>query len=388
MQFTPTDLAIADIKDRYRNKEVAKLFEDIYASDNQLGHSFAVLHRELNKRFTEINDRIDTTGHYWADNSRGLLSTIDEVRQLQEDLEKYGVEVKFSPAYSDYLDSCLEWLSPSGGSTIPEEFQKISIIRYEPIFSREETIDLVKKNFSPPLKLEGEGSFAIVHSYIDPDYGTRFARKRAKKDISTRDLERFKTEFATMKSLDYPYIVKVYRYDDSRNEYYMEFCDSTLRKYISVRNNRLSFATRRTISMQFLNALQYLHQQEILHRDLSLQNVLLKVYESNAAQIKLSDFGLVKQNHSTFTRKDTDPKGTIVDPQLTSFKDYSVINEIYPVGWILAYIFSGRESIRGLDDDIQRIVSKCTTENLSLRFQTVKEVADAVDNLRRPAPQT
>ena len=38
----------------------------------------------------------------------------------------------------------------------------------------------------------GSGSFAHVYSYVDPDYGTKFAVKRAKKDLDERDLQRFK----------------------------------------------------------------------------------------------------------------------------------------------------------------------------------------------------
>ena len=47
----------------------------------------------------------------------------------------------------------------------------------------------------------GEGSYAIVFSFIDPDYGIKFAIKRAKKGLDERDLHRFKQEFKALKRL-------------------------------------------------------------------------------------------------------------------------------------------------------------------------------------------
>src|SRR5262249_28118031 len=145
-------------------------------------------------------------------------------------------------------------------------------------------------------------------------------------------------EFNILKRLSFPYIVEVYRYDETRDEYKMEFCDETLRKYIGKRNNNLRFATRKRIALQFLYGISYIHDQRLLHRDLSLQNVLLKVYASKAVLVKLSDFGLAKDHASDFTRTTTEMRGTIRDPMLANFKEYDVLNEVYSIGWVLFYI--------------------------------------------------
>ncbi len=78
----------------------------------------------------------------------------------------------------------------------------------------------------------GSGAHAHVYSYVDPDYGIKFALKRAKKELGQRDLARFKQEFEVLKRLSFPYVVEVYRYNEQRNEYRMEYCDTTLREYI------------------------------------------------------------------------------------------------------------------------------------------------------------
>lgn len=43
-----------------------------------------------------------------------------------------------------------------------------------------------------------------------------------------------------MKRFDFPYILKVYRYDDSDNSYTMEYCEHTLKDYISHNNQKMS----------------------------------------------------------------------------------------------------------------------------------------------------
>jgi len=161
----------------------------------------------------------------------------------------------------------------------------------------------------------------------------------------------------------------------------MEFCDETLRDYIHKRNAKLSFASRKRIALQFLYAINYIHTQGFLHRDISLQNVLLKVYRSGAVLVKLSDFGLVKDHASQFTRTRTEMRGTIRDPLLSSFKDYTVLNEIYSVGWVLSYIFAGREALMSGANEVGQIIQKCTANATAQRYPLVIDLIADVERL-------
>jgi len=380
------EFMLTDLKAKYEARASSAAFSRLY-EDDEFGHMFSVLHKELNQHFDDINDRARSTRHYWADNSRNLIALIDELNDDLYELKRAGVEVTFAPSYQDAIDRCEPWLSRSGGSEVPEGFEQIKLIKYEPVFSRvSDTIKLIKEQGNLKLSMVGEGSYAHVYSYIDPDYGIRFAVKRAKRGIGERDLQRFKQEFEVMKRLSFPYVVEVYRYDDQRDEYRMEFCDETLRTYISKRNADLTFSTRKRIALQFLYGMNYLHSQGLLHRDISLQNVLLKVFASGAVLVKLSDFGLVKDTASDFTRTKTELRGTIRDPLLDSFKDYSVSNEIYAIGWVLSFIFNGKESLAPGSAEVTRIVQKCVDHNADRRYNTVLDLIADVEGL--PATPT
>jgi hypothetical protein len=107
----------------------------------------------------------------------------------------------------------------------------------------------------------------------------------------------------------------------------------------------------------------------------------MKVYKSKAVLVKLSDFGLAKDHASEFTRTKTEMRGTIRDPTLDSFKEYGVLNEIYSIGWVLSYIFTGRESIPRGDGETSRIAQKCTANNIEQRYPNVRAIIVDVERL-------
>jgi eukaryotic-like serine/threonine-protein kinase len=382
----PVEFMLADLREKYGALPAARAFARLY-DDPEWGHMFAVLHKRLNEHFTDINGRAKTTRHYWAENSRDLLALIEEIETDLHTLKRSGVEVELNDPYQEALDRCRPWLSPSGGSPVPEDFEPIEVVVYERVFIHAPaSVSLEKQQTPVELKMVGTGSYAHVYSFVDPDYGIKFAVKRAK-DLDDRDLERFKQEFAVLSRLSFPYVVKVYRYNEARNEYRMEYCDTTLREYVRRKNAKLSFAARKRIALQFLYGINYLHHRKLLHRDISLQNILLKVFDAGAVQVKLSDFGLVKDQTNDFTRTQTEMKGTLRDPMLGSFKDYAVVNEIYSIAWVLAYIFTGRESLPPRGDAVGQIIHKCAINDLDQRYQTVAELIADMERLEAPPVQ-
>ncbi|MCX5397078.1 protein kinase family protein [Streptomyces sp. NBC_00102] len=384
----PTELMLDDLSQKYEGVEVSNAFLRLYESDSRFGRAFASIHQRLNGHFESINDRAETTRHYWAEPSREMIALTKEVQELVESLESAGIAVDLMKSYATAIKDCRSWLMPSGGSAVPDTFGQIHIVKYAPILFRPDVeIKLVKSKSNARLQLIGEGSYAKVFSYTDPDYGIKFAVKRANKDLDDRDLYRFRQEFNILKRLSFPYIVEVYQYDEVRNEYRMEFCDSTLREYIRRRNNKLHFSSRKRIALQFLYGINYIHGAGLLHRDVSLQNVLVKTFHGGAVLVKLSDFGLVKDRNSQFTRTKTEMRGTIRDPLLANFKEYATCNEIHSIGWVLSYIFSGREALMSRGDTLSRIVQKCAAHDISHRYQNVRELIADVEGLEAtPSP--
>lgn len=55
--------------------------------------------------------------------------------------------------------------------------------------------------------------------------------------------------------------------------------------------------------------------------------------------------------------------------------------EMYSIGWVLSYIFTGRESLASSGDEVTRIVQKCAAHDTSERYKTVLERAADVERL-------
>jgi hypothetical protein len=328
-----------------------------------------------------MNHKRERGGHYNADQSRDLLEVMRDLGQLRTNLKRVDVEVSLSKSYEDALERCRTFLSPSGGSPMPTDFEEIPIEDYEAILTiAADIVRIEKAGKDYPLRPVGEGSYAIVYKYKDLEYKMPVAVKVAKKSLAEKELDRFKAEYDVLAELSSPYVLAVYGYNETRISYAMEFCDYTLGKYISTNNGnpKFDFSKRQRIAQQFLFGISYLAYKNVLHRDLSYTNVLVKTYDAGVVQVKLSDFGLHKTQSSLLTRTGTEMKGTILDPTLTSFKDYTLSNEIYSVGFILSFIFTGKEAPHVAGAKLGAIVRKCTDLTVENRYTGIQEIIDAV----------
>ena len=383
----PPQKQLDNFLQRFTEKQISVEYLDLYPNQLRYQRVFAWLHEQYNNAFDFMNYKAPqgSEGHYNAEESRILIDVNDQYFTLNKLANKAGVKIRTVPEYLRVIENSQNWLQPSGGSSIPKGLTPIDIEKYDSVFEIEDSEVTLSGIGNASLQLIGEGAYAIVHKYIDPNYGEPFARKKLKKSASDKDRQRFRREFDLMKSFDFPYILKVYQYDESNDSYTMEFCECNLKDYIARNNKKLSFGFRRKIAMEFLYGLNFLHSKGICHRDLSYKNVLLHTYkDGDAFVIKLSDFGLAKEPNSDLTSTGSAMKGSIKDPALDSFKDFGVVNDIYAVGFILNYIFTGREHLSSDQPLLSPIIQKCSNINPSLRYRNVREIIDAIRELPDP----
>lgn len=326
--------------------------------DSKLVGVFATFHSKLVALFELMNNRLPVTensnSHFWANESRELKHCIRQINKLKRVLFNTKYSFKVDEYYDQLFEQCNKFLVESGGSTMPIGFKEVDIYYTIPIFYPSNNLAL-KSNYSETkvnLQLIGEGSYAKVFKYKDPHYGKDFVVKRAKTDLSSKELLRFKREFEEMKKLNSPYVVEVYTYCDEKNEYIMEFLDRTLEEHLKLLNSSLSKDRRKSICYQFLKGLEYLHSKNLLHRDLSPKNVLVKIFE-NTEVFKISDFGLVKILESDLTSLSTGMKGYCNDPQLKleGFDNYTFEHEIYAITMIILFILTGKTNVEKIKDE-------------------------------------
>ena len=226
----------------------------------------------------------------------------------------------------------------------------------------------------------GSGSYADVYKYWDDYYNRTFALKRAKENIGRKALLRFKKEFEEMAKLNSQYVVEVYSYNDEKNEYIMEYMDTTLEDYINQHYQSLNKTQKAIICSKILKAFSELHKNKVLHRDISPQNILIKHYMEGLV-FKIADFGFVKTEESNLTTTNTALRGSLNDPSLaiTGFKNYSIEHEIYALTRLMVYILTGSTDHSSISDKhINELLKTGTNPHVKKRYKNISELKDAV----------
>lgn len=365
------------------NAEFEHLYNDV--SNERLKTLFSWLHGEFMRLFRLMNERLPTgeyEAHFWADPSRDLIFIIERTISLQGSLKKTELSFSIIDYYDAVIKRCRDFLSNSGGSTIPRHMEKVELSYLEPMFYLTESIAIKEEShsFVANLILIGEGSYAKVYKYKDGFYNRYFALKRAKTDLDEKELARFRREFDEMHNLNSPYIVEVYSFNEEPQEYIMEYMDTSLERYMHDNNATMSIGTRKSIISQLLHAFGYLHSKNMFHRDISPKNVMLKLYE-DVSVVKIADFGLVKTSDSHLTSDDTDFKGSLNDPALKveGFGNYGLLHEIYAMTLLFAFIMTGKSNVSKISDPtIKEFIAKGTNPDKSKRYQSLNELEEAV----------
>ena len=231
---------------------------------------------------------------------------------------------------------------------------------------------------------KGQGYFCIVKQYLDESTGLKYALKELKKEHYHKEEYRYRLtrEIKLLNDLQAnENIIELINHgndkDTERLWYLMPYADQNLYDFIKKKNATLSKEERYAIVDQIISAIKFAHENNILHRDISPSNIL--VFE-NAGKlvIKVSDFGLGKDSESLsfYTKSSASGYGQIlyVSPeQRNKLKDSTERSDIYSLGKVVYFTFTGKDPDNLKLFDLSSLVSKATEENPETRFKTIQE---------------
>jgi serine/threonine protein kinase len=162
--------------------------------------------------------------------------------------------------------------------------------------------------------VEGQGGFGITYrgrnlltqeavaikEYLPTQLAGRLGRSQRVTPNSPRDeqyfahgLKRFKEEAEALRAFSHPVIVRVLDYLEANSSGYlvMPFLEGlTFAEYVTRKGGRVPFDAAVAVLVPVMDALRLLHQKNLLHRDVSPENI----YVTSSGAVILFDFGAAR----------------------------------------------------------------------------------------------
>lgn len=260
------------------------------------------------------------------------------------------------------------------------------------------------------LKPIGSGGMANVYLAEDLILERQVAVKLMRYDFRNDEssIRRFKREALASTELVHPNIVSIYDVGQEVDNPYivMEYVKGTdLKQYIN-ENYPIPYKKALDIMGQILSAVEYAHQNGLIHRDLKPQNILI----DDDDYVKITDFGIaiaLSQNSITQTNS---LLGSVhyISPEQARGGMATKQSDVYSLGILLFELLTGKvpfdgesavsialkhfqesiPSIREIDPHVpqalENVVLKATAKEKEQRYQTVQEMADDLETSLSP----
>lgn len=232
--------------------------------------------------------------------------------------------------------------------------------------------------FTEIKKLDVSGAMSDVYSALH--LGRRkVIIKRVKPQFryNKQYIDLFYKEFDTGYSLENPGIVHFYGKGEDADGpyYYMEFVDGrTLTTFIHVEHNTKEDIINKIV-LQLLDALKYMHQKQVFHRDLKPDNIML-TYKGN--NVKIIDFGLAAADSLVDNLAKAGTPKYAAPELMNRAMSADQRSDIFSLGVIIIELFTQHSDRRYLHDipseKFRAVADKCTMLNPNDRYQSCDEI--------------
>jgi len=202
------------------------------------------------------------------------------------------------------------------------------------------------------LKRLGEGGKGIVYKARDTVLNRVVAIKMIKSAVLGEEAySRFMREAQVVAKLNHPNIVSIYDIgkEDEKQFFVLEFVDGmSLRDLMrTYPEDKCDIQTVLRVGIDVCNGLQYAHSQDILHRDMKPENILI----TREGIAKLMDFGLAKMLGQPSITQEGIIVGTVayVAPEIALGKGADPRSDLYSFGAVLYEMVTGNAPFPGED---------------------------------------
>ncbi|XP_069483414.1 serine/threonine-protein kinase PLK2 [Ambystoma mexicanum] len=224
-------------------------------------------------------------------------------------------------------------------------------------------------------KLLGKGGFAKCYELTDLTTNKVYAAKIIphSRVAKPHQREKIDKEIELHRLLHHHHIVQFYHYFEDKENIYilLEYCSRRSMAHILKARKILTEPEVRYYLRQIVSGLKYLHDQEILHRDLKLGNFFI----NETMELKVGDFGLAARLEPLEQRRRT-ICGTpnYLSPEVLNKQGHGCESDIWALGCVMYTMLSGRPPFE--------------TTNLKETYRCIREARYSMpSSLMTPAKQ-
>lgn len=244
----------------------------------------------------------------------------------------------------------------------------------------------------------GMGGTGEVFVAVQNSLKRRVVVKVIRQDVLSdpTSLLRFEREAQILSSLVHSRVVQVYDFGlwQTRPYLVLEYVDGgSMAAYIK-KGKPLTTREATRVMMQICEGLAYLHEENILHRDIKPGNILLT---KSTKEPKISDFGLARPKGSKTLTEDGMVVGTLryLAPETLTLGEFTPRSDLYSLGVMMYLMFSGRMPFKDDQSSVSGLIESQVNEppvpidkyrpDLCPELKTLINRLVAVDAAARPA---
>ena len=239
------------------------------------------------------------------------------------------------------------------------------------------------------LAVLGNGSYGKVYKakniVTDNLVAIKSIKKKKENNGGRIDIE---NEINVLKKLSHPNIVKIYEFYDIKEKYYLitEFCKyGELYQYL-----KFNFSEKQlcVLFYQVFSGLIYLHDNNVIHRDLKLENIMIDSIEKDNIScepyfyIKIIDFGSAKIFSKQKSEKEIIGSSYYMAPEVLK-QNYNEKCDTWSVGVVLYMLLTKKAPFNGKNNEV--IIEKIEEGNYDRKSKKLmeysQEVRDLLNNL-------
>uniref|UniRef100_A0A671RYK9 Serine/threonine-protein kinase PLK4 n=1 Tax=Sinocyclocheilus anshuiensis TaxID=1608454 RepID=A0A671RYK9_9TELE len=236
------------------------------------------------------------------------------------------------------------------------------------------------------LTLLGKGSFACVYRAKSVNTGLEVAIKMIDKKAmhNAGMVQRVINEVEIQCRLKHPSILELYNYFEDSNYVYLvlEMChNGEMSRYLKERKKPFTEEEARHFMHQIVKGMLYLHTHGIMHRDLTLSNLLL----TTSMNIKIADFGLATQlklpSEKHFTMCGTP---NYISPEVATRSAHGLESDVWSLGCMFYAFLTGRPPFD--TDTVKHTLNKVVLGEYQMPTHISAEAQDLIQQLLQKNP--